>query len=129
MNQNTQYREYLIENAKFNRDEYNRLFNMNWEDEYDSEVDYEGDVARFGGIAHALECALETYDSMFPQQPTNDLHFSSIAEAYEYYWDESRNPNGNYDIEVSLIEGEKSFCAKYGLDWDEWVDYGYNKVK
>ena len=125
MNQNTQYREYLIENIRVNRNLFKHLNNGDWEElGYSDEVAYEGDVARAGGIFHAMECALETYDNIFNIDDTDDrLSFANVEDAYDYYWDQSRNPNGNWETEQALEEGELEFCVKMGLSLDEWTKY------
>jgi hypothetical protein len=38
----------------------------------------------------------------------------------EYYWDESRNPHGNYETDMALFDGERKFCEANGYDWNEW---------
>jgi hypothetical protein len=131
MNQNTQYREYLIEEIRVNRNLFNKLNNEDWEElGYSDEVAYEGDVARAGGIFHAMECALETYDNIFNIDDTDDrLSFANVEDAYDYYWDDSRNPNGNYETEKSLVEGELRFCEKMGFSLNEWIKYGTEKNK
>jgi hypothetical protein len=125
MNQNTQYREYLIENIRVNRNLFKHLNNGDWEElGYSDEVAYEGDVARAGGIFHAMECALETYDNIFNIDDTDDrLSFANVEDAVDYYWDDSRNPNGNWETEQALEEGELEFCVKMGLSLDEWTKY------
>ena len=125
MNQNTQYREYLIENIRVNRNLFKHLNDGDWEElGYSDEVAYEGDVARAGGIFHAMECALETYDNIFNIDDTEDrLSFANVEDAVDYYWDDSRNPNGNYETEQALEEGELEFCVKMGLSLDEWTKY------
>lgn len=133
MNTNKQYREYLIENIRVSRNEFNRLNDdrYDWEElGYSDEVAYEGDVARAGGITHALECALNLFDKLYEIDDTEDrLSFANVEDAYDYYWDESRNPNGNYDTEEALNEGELSFCEKMGFTIDEWIKYGTEKNK
>jgi adenine-specific DNA methylase len=59
----------------------------------------------------------------------NDLSFSCMEEAYDYYWDESRNPNGNYETEQALIDGELIFCVKQGYHIAEWIEYGKQRNK
>jgi hypothetical protein len=125
MNKNKQYREYLIENIRVNRNSFNQLNDGDWEElGYSDEVAYEGDVARAGGIFHAMECALETYDNIFNIDDTDDrLSFANVEDAVDYYWDDSRNPNGNWETEQALEEGELEFCVKMGLSLDEWTKY------
>ena len=48
------------------------------------------------------------------------LKFNNISEAMEYYWDESRNPHGNYETDMALFDGERKFCEAHGYDWNEW---------
>lgn len=131
MNTNAKYREYLYENIRVNREHFNQLNNGDWEElGYSDEVAYEGDVARAGGIFHALECALETFDNMFNIDDTDDrLSFSNLEDAYDYYWDDSRNPNGNYETEQALIEGELIFCVKQGFHIAKWMEHSYAKNK
>ena len=131
MNNNKQYREYLIEEIRVNRNLFNKLNNEDWEElGYSEEVAYEGDVARAGGIFHAMECALHTFDKLFDVDDTDDrLSFANLEDAYDYYWDDSRNPNSNYETEQALIEGELIFCVKQGFHIAKWVEYGKQKNK
>ena len=131
MNQNTQYREYLIENIRVNRNLFKHLNNGDWEElGYSDEVAYEGDVARAGGIFHAMECALETYDNIFNIDDTDDrLSFANVEDAVDYYWDDSRNPNGNWETENALYKGELHFCISKGFTIDEWNKCGDRKNK
>lgn len=130
-NEIKKYREYLIENIRINKVQFNYLNDGDWEElGYSDEVDYEGDVARAGGIFHAMECALETFDTMFDVDDTDDrLSFANVEDAYDYYWDDSRNPNGNYETEQALCEGALIFCVKHGFDINKWVEYGKQKNK
>jgi hypothetical protein len=54
------------------------------------------------------------------QESPKQSEYSSIEEALESYWDESRNPNGSYDIDYSLQENERTFCESEGFLWEEW---------
>ena len=130
-NEIKKYREYLIENIRINRVQFNHLNDGDWEElGYSDEVDYEGDVSRAGGIFHSFECALETFDTMFDIDDTEDrLSFANLEDAYDYYWDDSRNPNGNYETEQALIDGELIFCVKQGFHIAKWVEYGKQKNK
>ena len=131
MNNNTQYREYLIEEIRVNRNLFNKLNEGDWEElGYVDEVSYEGDVARCGGIFHAMECALETFDNMFNIDDTEDrLSFANVCDAYDYYWDQSRNPNGNWETEQALEEGELIFCVKQGFLINKWIECRNRKNK
>lgn len=131
MNKNTQYREYLIENIRVNRNLFKHLNDGDWEElGYSDEVAYEGDVARAGGIFHAMECALNLFDKLYDVDDTEDrLSFANVEDAYDYYWDQSRNPNGNYETEIALDEGELPFCEKMGFSIDEWIKCGHRKNK
>lgn len=131
MNNNKQYREYLIENIRVSREHFNKLNDADWEDEgYSTEMEMESDCARAGGIAHSLECALNLFDKLFEIDDTDDrLSFANLEDAYDYYWDDSRNPNGNYETEQALIEGELIFCIKQGFHIAKWVEYGKQKNK
>jgi hypothetical protein len=133
MNKHKEYREYLIENIRVSRNEFNRLNDdrYDWEElGYSDEVAFEGDVARAGGIFHSLECALHLFDKLFDIDDTEDrLSFANVEDAYDYYWDQSRNPNGNYETEIALDEGELPFCEKMGFSIDEWIKCGHRKNK
>jgi hypothetical protein len=59
-------------------------------------------------------------DKLDKQESTKQSEYSSIEEALESYWDESRNPNGSYDIDYSLQENERTFCESEGFLWTEW---------
>ena len=53
----------------------------------------------------------------------------SLLSLINVYWDESRNPNGNYETEEALVEGELRFCENMGLSLNEWIKYGTEKNK
>jgi hypothetical protein len=131
MNKNKQYREYLIENIRVNRNSFNQLNDGDWEElGYSDEASYEGEVARYGGIFHALECALHLFDKLYDVDDTEDrLSFANVEDAYDYYWDQSRNPNGNWETEQSLDEGELAFCVNKGFRYDDWVKCRNRKNK
>jgi hypothetical protein len=129
MNKNTQYREYIIEKIKFNRELSNKLNNSDWEElGYEDEMGYEDEIVMYDSIVDTLEEVLHTYDNIFGVDDTDDrLSFYNIEDAFDYYWDESRNPNGNYETEQSLIDGEFAFCEKMGFSIDEWMKLSYKQ--
>ena len=131
MNKNKQYREYLIENIRVNRVQLNELNEGDWEElGYSSEEDMDVWITKYSNIVHALEDVLDTFDKIFEVDDTDDrVSFSNLEDAYNYYWDDSRNPNGNWETEMALIEGELIFCVKQGFHIGKWVEYGKQKNK
>ena len=129
MNKNTQYRDYLIENIKWNRVALNKLNEGDWEDlGYGSEEDMNVWITKYSNVVRTLEDSLHTFDKIFGIDDTDDrLSFSNIEDAFDYYWDESRNPNGNYDTEQALIDGEFTFCEKMGFSTYEWMKLSYKQ--
>ena len=131
MNKNKQYRDSLIENIKWNRVKLNELNEGDWEElGYGSEEDMDVWITKYSNIVHTLEDVLDTFDKIFEIDDTDDrVSFANVEDAYDYYWDESRNPNGNYETEEALNEGELPFCEKMGFTIDEWIKYGNEKNK
>ena len=131
MNKNKQYREYLIENIRVNRVQLNELNEGDWEElGYSSEEDMDVWITKYRWVVRTLEDSLETFDKIFEIDDTDDrVSFSNLEDAYDYYWDESRNPNGNWETEMALNEGELEFCVKMGLSPIEWIKYGNEKNK
>ena len=131
MNKNKQYRDSLIENIKWNRVKLNELNEGDWEElGYGSEEDMDVWITKYSNIVHTLEDVLDTFDKIFEIDDTDDrVSFSNVEDGYDYYWDESRNPNGNWETEMALNEGELEFCVKMGLSPIEWIKYGNEKNK
>ena len=131
MNKNKQYREYLIENIRVNRVQLNELNEGDWEElGYSSEEDMDVWITKYRWVVRTLEDSLETFDKIFEVDDTDDrVSFSNLEDAYDYYWDESRNPNGNWETENALDEGEKLFCEKMGFYWSEWIKCRNRKNK
>ena len=131
MNKNKQYREYLIENIRVNRVQLNELNEGDWEElGYSSEEDMDVWITKYRWVVRTLEDSLETFDKIFEIDDTDDrVSFSNLEDAYDYYWDQSRNPNGNWETEMALNEGELEFCVKMGLSPIEWIKYGNEKNK
>jgi hypothetical protein len=119
----TEYREYLIEIIRVNRIMFNELNEGDWEEDgYSSEEDMESMCKLYGDTTNILERSLETFDKIFGIDDTDDrVSFAIIDDAYDYYWDQSRNPNGNWETEQALDDGELEFCVKMGLSLDEWI--------
>ena len=46
----------------------------------------------------------------------------SLVSLIQIYNDLSKNPNNNYETEISLIEGEQKFCKLYGYKWKDWCE-------
>lgn len=46
----------------------------------------------------------------------------SLVSLINVYWDESRNPNGNYETDMALMDGERKFCESYGYKWEDWCE-------
>ena len=60
------FRDYLIETIRVNKNLFNELNNSDWEElGYSSEEDMESVCSRYGGIFHSTECILETFDNFF----------------------------------------------------------------
>jgi hypothetical protein len=131
MNKNKQYREYLIENIRVNRVQLNELNEGDWEElGYSSEEDMDVWITKYSNVVSTLEDVLDTFDKLFGIDDTDDrVSFAIIDDAYDYYWDQSRNPNGNWETENALDEGEKLFCEKMGFYWDEWIKCRNRKNK
>jgi hypothetical protein len=125
MNKIKQYREYLIENIRVNRNSFKELNEGDWEElGYSSEEDMDVWITKYSNIIYTLEDSLETFDKLFEIDDTDDrLSFANVEDAVDYYWDDSRNPNGNWETEKALEEGELEFCVKMGLSLDEWTKY------
>jgi len=119
----TEYREYLIENIRVNRIMFNELNEGDWEEDgYSSEEDMESMCKLYGDTTNILERSLETFDKIFGIDDTDDrVSFSNVEDAFDYYWDSSRNPNGNWETENALDEGELAFCVNKGFRYDDWV--------
>ena len=131
MNKIKQYRDSLIENIKWNRVKLNELNEGDWEElGYGSEEDMDVWITKYSNIVHALEDVLDTFDKIFEVDDTDDrVSFSNVEDAYDYYWDQSRNPNGNYETEQALDEGELAFCVNKGFRYDDWVKCRNRKNK
>jgi len=125
MNKNKQYRDYLIENIRCNRVALNELNEGDWEElGYSCEEVYDTWITKYSNVVRTLEDVLETYDKIFGIDDTDDrVSFANVEDAVDYYWDDSRNPNGNWETEQALEEGELEFCVKMGLSLDEWTKY------
>jgi len=124
MNKNTQYRDYLIENIRCNRVALNELNEGDWEElGYSSEEDMDDGITKYSNVVRTLEDSLDTFDKIFGIDDTDDrLSFANVEDAYDYYWDQSRNPNGNWETEKALEEGELIFCVKQGFQLDKWIE-------
>ena len=60
------FREYLIETIRVNKNSFNKLNNSDWEElGYSSEEEMESICSRYGGIFHSTEYVLETFDNIF----------------------------------------------------------------
>lgn len=60
------FRNYLIETIRVNKNSFNELNNSDWEElGYSSEEEMESFCSRYGGIFHSTECILETFDNFF----------------------------------------------------------------
>ena len=131
MNKNTQYREYLIENIRVNRVQLNELNEGDWEElGYSSEEDMDVWITKYRWVVRTLEDSLETFDKIFEVDDTDDrVSFSNVEDAYDYYWDQSRNPNGNWETEQELDLGEIGFCIMKGFKVDEWMECRNRKNK
>ena len=131
MNKNKQYRDSLIENIKWNRVKLNELNEGDWEElGYGSEEDMDVWITKYSNIVHTLEDVLDTFDKIFEVDDTDDrVSFSNLEDAYDYSWDQSRNPNGNWETDNALDEGEKPFCEKMGFYWSEWIKCRNRKNK
>ena len=123
MNKNKQYREYLIENIRVNRVQLNELNEGDWEElGYSSEEDMDVWITKYSNVVSTLEDVLDTFDKLYDIDDTDDrVSFANVEDAYDYYWDQSRNPNGNWETENALDEGEIGFCISKGFSIDEWV--------
>ena len=123
MNKIKQYREYLIENIRVNRNSFKELNEGDWEElGYSSEEDMDVWITKYSNIIYTLEDSLETFDKIFEVDDTDDrVSFANAKDGYDYYWDQSRNPNGNWETEQALDDGELEFCVKMGLSLDEWI--------
>ena len=131
MNKNTQYRDYLIENIRWNRVALNELNEGDWEElGYGSEEDMDVWITKYSNVVRTLEDSLEKFDNIFGIDDTDDrVSFSYVEDAYDYYWDQSRNPNGNWETEKALEEGELIFCVKQGFQLDKWIECRNRKNK
>ena len=131
MNKNKQYREYLIENIRVNRVQLNELNEGDWEElGYSSEEDMDVWITKYRWVVRTLEDSLETFDKIFEVDDTDDrVSFSNVEDAYDYYWDQSRNPNGNWETEQELDLGEIGFCIMKGFKVDEWMECRNRKNK
>lgn len=99
-----------------------------WErGEYSDFGDYQNDLGKGMGMVNVTSQILEDLKEMIDSGGgTSFPKFSSIEEAYDYYWDLSRNPYDMYETERSLIEGEREFVENCGYDWNEWCDINKN---
>ena len=131
MNKNKQYREYIIENIRVNRVQLNELNEGDWEElGYSSEEDMDVWITKYRWVVRTLEDSLETFDKIFEIDDTDDrVSFSNVEDGYDYYWDESRNPNGNWETEQELDLGEIGFCIMKGFKVDEWMECRNRKNK
>ena len=131
MNKNKQYREYLIENIRVNRVQLNELNEGDWEElGYGSEEDMDVLITEYSNVVSTLEDVLETFDKIFGIDDTDDrVSFANVEDAYDYYWDQSRNPNGNWETDNALDEGELPFCEKMGFTYWEWMECRNRKNK
>lgn len=62
----------------------------------------------------------ETALKQIPKQ--KEFEGYSLVSLIQIYWDESINPNGNYETELSLTNGERDFCESYGYKWIDWIE-------
>lgn len=131
MNKNKQYRDYLIENIRCNRVALNELNEGDWEElGYSCEEVYDEWITKYSNVVRTLEDSLDTFDKIFGIDDTDDrVSFSYVEDAYDYYWDQSRNPNGNWETEKALEEGELIFCVKQGFQLDKWIECRNRKNK
>jgi hypothetical protein len=88
-----------------------------------------GIIHGYGLALAMLGNLLKKYDEELIEILSQKKPFSIIDDAYDYYWDESRNPNGNWETENALDEGEKLFCEKMGFYWSEWIKCRNRKNK
>lgn len=60
------FREYLIETIRVNKNYFKKLNNSDWKElGFPSEEYVESVCSRYGGIFHSTECILETFDNIF----------------------------------------------------------------
>ena len=61
-------------------------------------------------------------DKLSFNKPKLEFDGYTLVSLINVYWDESRNPNGNYETEIDLIDGEQKFCESYGYKWEDWCE-------
>lgn len=96
---------------------------------YENDGDYQNDIGRVQGEIHICNTLIDDIKHIIESTEGNSFpKFESIEDAYNYYWDMSRNPYDMYEVSTSLIEGERDFVKKCGFDWDEWCSINKNPI-
>jgi DNA repair exonuclease SbcCD ATPase subunit len=96
--------------------------------EYSSDNDYQNDLGKGYGMVSVTTSFLDDLKELVTTEGNTLPKFESIEDAYDYYWDLSRNPYDMYETERSLIEGERDFVKGCGYDWDEWCSINKNPI-
>ena len=109
---------------------YNRKKQINDDyndDSYENEEDYQSDISGINSMIAVTSSIVEDIKSLIENEGDSVPKFDSIEDAYDYYWDLSRNPYDMYETERSLIDGEREFVEKCGYDWEQWCEINKNK--
>ena len=121
---------YLYEYDEFVEKEMDTKEESKWDERvnihYSQSV---GIIHGYGVSLMMLHNLLKKYDEELIETLSQKKMFDNVPDAYDYYWDDSRNPNGNWETENALEEGELKFCESMGLSIDEWIKYGTEKNK
>ena len=121
---------YLYEYDEFVEKEMDTKEESKWDERvnihYSQSV---GIIHGYGVSLMMLHNLLKKYDEELIETLSQKKMFDNVPDAYDYYWDDSRNPNGNWETENALEEGELKFCESFGFFWDEWIKCRNRKNK
>ena len=67
----------------------------------------------------AVESAL---DAFYGKESETKKSEYPIVTLVEMYHDPSVNPNGFYDTDRAIVDGERDYCESQGKDWADWCE-------
>ena len=69
-----------------------------------------------------LKVVEDAIDSFYGKVKEGKKREYSLLTEIEMYNDPSVNPNGNYDTDRAIVDGEKPYCESLGYHWEDWCE-------
>ena len=67
----------------------------------------------------AVENALDAFYGKVKETKKSEYPIVSLVDNYNH---QAVNPNGIYETDRAIVDGERDYCESEGKDWNDWCE-------